>query len=421
MKLYFSLFKNLAVITGCILFSTEVLLPQDTGSNNMQEKPAAFSKFIPDISLNADFSGAYRDLKQPTYDVLALPGYTVSGDNQGTLNQKSGFNFNYAELTLYSAVDPFFDLFTAFHLTEATFEIEEAYVRTLSLPFNIQLKAGKFFSSFGRLNEQHPHSWDFSDQPLVYFSFLGAEHLKEKGAQLTWLAPVSFYLMGGAEVLTGDNPMSFGVNGFSDPAAKHIVENGLFPELYIGYIKSSFDIENLVILLGVSGAQGSKRIDFGITNQDGYAVYGISRLLAADLTVKWLIDSYRYLSWQSEFLYRNTIGDEYFSSGTTAKLVQNQSGFYSQIVFRFAQQWKAGIRYDLMQMNNVTANSQKNNLPENLPRYTVMIEFSPSEFSSFRLQYNHDRSMYNGLSPVVNNQVTMDANFNIGTHGAHKF
>jgi hypothetical protein len=424
MYLYFTFQRKVFVVISGLLLSANLLTAQDNPAalpEKPPEKTAPAAKFIPDISLNADFSGVYRDVKQPVYDALELPALSNSGDTLGTLNQKNGFNFNYAELTMYSAVDPYFDLFTAFHLTETTFEIEEAYVRSLSFPLNFQLKLGKFLSSFGRLNDHHPHSWDFSDQPLAYFAFFGAEHLKEKGAKLTWLAPTPFYLLLGAETLIGENAASFGVTGFSDPAKTHTVESGTFPGLYVGYVKSSFDVDDLVVLFGVSAARGDKRNDYGINNPDGYAVYGTSQILGGDLTLKWLIDSFRYLSWESEYLYRNVKGDAYFNSGATTGLVQNQSGFYSQLVFRFAQQWKVGVRYDLIQMNNVVVNSLKQDLPENLPRYTIMLEYSPSEFSRFRLQYSHDRSAYNGSNLVVNNQVSLDANFNIGSHGAHNF
>ena len=412
--------KSIFAKTGLILILAYNLSAQEN-AENPSAKPASREKFIPDISLNADFSGVYRDLKQPNYDALEIPGYTASADTKGTLNQNTGFNFNYAELTMFSVVDPFFDMFAAFHLTESSFEIEEAYVRSLSLPLNFQLKLGKFLSSFGRLNDHHPHSWDFSDQPLVYFAFFGAENIKEKGAKLSWLVPTPFYLLLGVEILSGENPLSFGTTGFTDPTGKNTIENGLFPGLYIGYVKSSFDIEDLVLLLGLSAAQGSKRIDYGIGNTAGYAVYGTSRILAADLTLKWLMDSYRYLSWESEYIYRNVTGNEYYSDGTFGALVQNQSGLYSQLVFRFASEWKIGIRYDLLQLNKAAVNSIKKNLPENLPRYSLMLEFSPSEFSRFRLQYNHDRTGYTGSLLNVNNQVLVDANFNIGSHGAHNF
>ncbi len=68
-----------------------------------------------------------------------------------------------------------------------------------SLPWGFQVKGGKFRSSFGRLNVQHEHVWDFADAPLVNRAFFGEDGLVEKGVQINWLAPTPFYLLLGAE------------------------------------------------------------------------------------------------------------------------------------------------------------------------------------------------------------------------------
>ncbi|MFY7907746.1 MAG: hypothetical protein ACOVO0_16555, partial [Burkholderiaceae bacterium] len=52
-------------------------------------------------------------------------------------------------------------------------ELEEAYVQTRSLPAGLQVRAGRFPSQIGYLNEQHPHADDFAERPLLYRAFLG--------------------------------------------------------------------------------------------------------------------------------------------------------------------------------------------------------------------------------------------------------
>jgi hypothetical protein len=76
---------------------------------------------------------------------------------------------------------------------DTTIEAEEAYLETMSLPLNLQVKAGQFFTEFGRLNPTHPHTWDFVDQPLVNGRFLGEDGLRSAGARLSWLTPTPFY------------------------------------------------------------------------------------------------------------------------------------------------------------------------------------------------------------------------------------
>jgi hypothetical protein len=395
---------------------------QEPAQNEPQKKQSqAAAKFLPDIYLNADFSGVYRNLGQGKFDSLEIPGFGESGFYAETLNPLKGFNFNYAELGMYSAVDPFFDFSATFHLTVDSFEIEEAYARTLSLPANFQLKLGKFLSSFGRLNEVHAHAWDFSDQPLVNHAFFGPENLNEMGARLTWLLPLPFYLLIGAEVLTGNNDVSFGPDGFSDPAEINTISDGTYPDTYTAYIKSSFDIDDLVILLGVSGARGTIRADHGISDVDGFGVSGDSSLLGADITLKFLMDTTKYIAWQTEYIYRNIDGNMYTNAGTSETYYANQSGLYSQLVFQFYKGWKAGVRFDLLQKNKIYVGGADQDHPENLTRYSAMVEYSPSEFSRFRLQYNYDRSGYDGADMNENHQVAINANFNIGSHSAHSF
>ena len=80
--------------------------------------------------------------------------------------------------------------------------VEEAFVQTTALPAGFTLKAGRFFSSIGYLNDQHAHTWDFVDSPLVYQAFLGGQY-GDDGVQLTWLAPIDQFVELGAELGRG--------------------------------------------------------------------------------------------------------------------------------------------------------------------------------------------------------------------------
>src|SRR3954470_8195309 len=109
-----------------------------------------------------------------------------------------GFTIPNAEISLDGAVDPYFKGFSNIVLKidsagETGIELEEAYALTTSLPANLQLKFGQFFTEFGRQNPQHPHAWAFVDQPLVMSRMFGAEGLRSQGLRLSWLLPTSFY------------------------------------------------------------------------------------------------------------------------------------------------------------------------------------------------------------------------------------
>ncbi len=112
--------------------------------------------------------------------------------------QQRGFNARNIELALDGAVDPYFEGFAniVFKLdndNETEVEVEEAFMQTTSLPFNLQLKGGQFFAAFGRLNPVHPHAWDFADAPLVSGLFLGPDGLRGVGAQISWTLPLPWY------------------------------------------------------------------------------------------------------------------------------------------------------------------------------------------------------------------------------------
>src|SRR6266705_5882712 len=112
--------------------------------------------------------------------------------------QQRGFNARNIELALDGAVDPYFEGFAhiVFKLdndNQTDVEVEEAFMQTTSLPFNLQLKAGQFFAAFGRLNPTHPHTWEFADAPLVSGRLLGPDGLRGVGGQVSWLIPVPWY------------------------------------------------------------------------------------------------------------------------------------------------------------------------------------------------------------------------------------
>jgi hypothetical protein len=384
------------------------------------------SKFVPDISFIVDGSFVGRNVNDETYGKLAVPGLIPSGVS----SPNRGFNLNYGEMHLYSPVDPYFDLTATIPFSESGVELEEAFFRTRALPWGLQVKGGKFRSSFGRLNVQHKHVWDFADAPLINRAFWGGDGLVEKGVQVHWLAPTPFYLLFGGELLQGENKASFGSssirlekNGqsFSKDSAQQ-------PNLFLGFIKSSFDIGNLSLLGGLSYAQGQTRQN-PADGSGTQAAYGDTRIYGLDLTAKYFIDSYRYLSWQNEFIFRRmnlNLGSDP-SPGDQSQNVQiysketKQSGFYSQLVYRFARQWRTGVRYDLLNHNDVFLNGQRQNMPGELDRVSAMLEFKPTEFSTLRLQFNRDNSLFNGENREPVNSIFLQFNMAIGAHRAHAY
>jgi len=156
---------------------------------------------------------------------------------------RRGFTLQNMELVFSGAVDPYFTaqaniVFVESPEGETEIELEEIYATTSSLPHNLQARAGHFFTEFGRLNTQHPHSWDFVDQPLSHARMFGSDNLRSSGARLSWLMPVSFYseLLLTVQNAFGETLTSFGYVAGEEVFGRTIVDssvNGLEDLLYI--------------------------------------------------------------------------------------------------------------------------------------------------------------------------------------------
>lgn len=420
------------IIITALLFtfiSLQNVYPEEVIQDKTSASGFSQSKLIPDISFIMDFSAVGRNIDDQKYSNVEIPGFTHSaseeaefGHDHPGMNANRGFNLNYGELVLSSAVDPYLDLSATFHLSEDGFEIEEAFANTKALPGGIQVKLGKFLSGFGRINGQHSHSWSFSDQPVVYKSFLGEHGLLEKGVQVSWTAPLDFYLLFGGEALQGENEGSFGHDGFSNNSV--VVKDVNAPGVYTGFVKTSFDIGKLTMLAGGSCALGKTRLDHGFADDEGSAISGEAGIFGGELVLKYMPDSYRYISLEGEYLYRDYSGDLYEAdtAGTTeSEIEKKQSGYYVQLLVKPFINWRFGLRQEMLMKNDIKIAGVMQETEKNLTKYSAMIEYNPSEFSRIRLQYNYDRTGYIEEKQKTVQEVILQFNFAIGSHGAHAF
>jgi hypothetical protein len=386
------------------LFFLPVPLQSETAA-----APFSQAKFVPDLALILDFSWLSRNVSDKSYNGLEIPGLLQAQELSG-----QGFNLNYAELAISAAVDPYFDLFTTFHLSAGEFEIEEAYFKTRQLPLGLQMKAGKFLSHFGRMNGQHEHIWNFNDAPLILKTFFGAEGLNEKGVQIGWLAPTRFYLLLGTEILAGDNEVSFGREGFLE------VKDVPMPGLLTTFIQSSADVGKISFLGGVSLALGKSRLNNLDDKETPQALATNTTLAGADLTARLTIDSYRYLLLQGEFILRRSRGD-LFQDGLPQAVCKNQSGFYCDLIWRFDRRFKAGVRLDMVSGNRIEVAGERTILPDDLWGLSAALDFTPTEFSRLRLQYRYDHAQFSENERTPIHELSIGVNLAIGAHGAHPF
>lgn len=376
--------------------------------------PFSQAKFVPNISAILDVSYIIRDMGDIENGSMYTPGYFTIGEDYN--HGPKGFSFNYFELALESVVDPYFDLFTVFQFINGEFSIEEAFFKTRSLPAGFQLKGGKFFSAFGRLNAQHDHIWNFCDPPLVYRSIFGSINLNDLGVQLNWVAPIDLFIKAGIEIFQGQNPDSQSFYNENMVVDNTMYEKSSTP-LLVSFVKSSADIGNFIILGGVSLALGKQNKFY---EDAGYGITGTARVWGIDMTVKYLIDSYRYVNWQSEFLYR-TIDGNMVTSEETRSIDKKHHGFYSELVYRFNRRWRCGLRYGWLKGGDDLYQSSQRTITGDLNRISGMIEFNATEFSRIRIQYNYNKSKVLNGELRGFSELFINCNLAIGAHGAHKF
>jgi outer membrane receptor protein involved in Fe transport len=100
----------------------------------------------------------------------------------------------------------------------------------------------------------------------------------------------------------------------------------------------------------------------------------------------------------------------------------HQKGWYAQAVYQFMPQWRIGLRYDRLESDNkgsddeVLAEAGLDDEGITPQRYSVMFDWSYSEFSRIRLQYNRDESFGD-----PDDQILLQYVMSLGSHGAHQF
>src|SRR5437867_945554 len=340
--------------------------------------------------------------------------------------QQRGFNARNTELAFDGAVDPYFEGFAniVFKLdndNETEVEVEEAFMQTTSLPYNLQLKGGQFFAAFGRLNPTHPHTWDFADTPLVNGLFLGPDGLRGVGAQGSWTLPLPWYsqLIVASQNGRGSTGFSFrnpGDNGmFFDRITTDREARGLQDFVWIPRFENSVNLSDTqTVLAGVSGAFGSNETGANSRTQ----IYG------ADLLYKWKSAraeaGFPFVKWQTEFMYRRFEAGHGANDSFPVAETFHDWGLYSQVLWGFKKGWVVGVRGDYVHMQNSEFTDDLDR--QTRSRISANLTWYPTEFSKLRLQYNHDFLESNFfLSDRQVDSVFLQFEFILGAHGAHKF
>jgi len=366
--------------------------------------------FNPGIALI--LSGIYSNLSQNPND------YTITGfQSGGNIGPgKRGLSLAESELDIFANVDHYF--YGGLNLALASdnsASVEEAFVQTTALPAGFTLKAGRFFSSIGYLNDQHAHTWDFVDNPLVYQAFLGGQY-GDDGVQIKWVAPTDLFIELGAEVGRGRIADTEGKNKNGSAAGSLYVHLG-------GDVGLSNSWRAGLSYLHISP---NDRQSDSLDNAGQYVTNtfnGTDRLWIADFVWKWAPNgnsNYTNFKLQGEYMHRDESGTLDYNGTLPGDYQADQSGWYVQGVYQFMPYWRTALRYDRLDGGSVNYGSNNSFLLTNgynPQRASLMLDYSPSEFSRIRLQLAQDRSRDN----ATDNQIFVQYIMSLGSHGAHKF
>jgi hypothetical protein len=394
-----------------ILLGAAALAAASLAQAQQPPQPPAQNAFNPAISVV--LNGLYANLQRDPQT------YRISGfvpTNGDVAPPPRGFSLGESELALSANIDPMFrgTFIAAVAPDDSSVGVEEAFIETLALPRGFTARAGRFFSTVGYQNTLHAHAWDFTDAPLVMKAFLGNQ-LAEDGVQVRWLAPTDYYWDLGFEAGRGRAfPASVPDGGKNGAGSLNL------------FTRLGGDIgESLAWQAGLSHLRANPQ---DRTFQDANfsnAFSGSSRLWALSGVLKWAPNGNSTVTnWklQGEYFRRNEEGALVFDApgaATPSNYSSRQSGWYAQTVYQFMPQWRAGYRYD--QLDSGTTSADPALFPILAPyrpkKHSVMVDWSPSEFSRLRLQLARDYSRMDR----PDDQVFLQYIVSLGAHGAHTF
>jgi len=368
---------------------------------------AAANAFNPAMSLI--LSGGYlRSSQDPAS--YRIRGFALPADAELGPGSR-GFSLAESELGLSASIDPWWRGVAniALHPDNAV-SVEEAHVQTTALGHGLTLKAGRFLSGVGYLNPQHAHTWDFADNPLAYQAMLGTQ-FADDGVQLRWLAPTDLFVElsaelgrgssfpGGDSARNGAGMRSLSAHAGGDWGNSHSWRAGL------SVLSAQADG------LGLVGRSASG-------DELTRAFSGRTRVWIADAVWKWAPDgnaTRTNFKLQGELLRSTRSGTLTDESGDSVATRAQQSGWYLQGVYQFMPAWRVGLRTERLSPGEPEAGwAAATRRPA---KDTLMLDFSPSEFSRWRLQLANDRAR----DGAADRQISLQYQMSLGAHGAHGY
>ncbi|WP_182018746.1 hypothetical protein [Vibrio diabolicus] len=356
-------------------------------------------------------------LSNPQIGVI-VDGYYQDGQRHNS-EREEGFGLGHTELNLSSNIDDkFHGALTAVlesHGDETELELEEAFIETLALPYGVNVRAGRFLSDFGYLNNQHMHTDSFVERPIAYRTFLGS-HYYDDGVRANIVLPTDLYVKFGVEALSGNKMSS--------------VEDGSKVGVYTTTMKLGNDFsESSSWQFGLSYLRNEngkvkefEDHDHGHEEEHDHshaaAVTG-ANLYGADFVWKWAPDgNYKYSNFtlSAEYMLLDGVVDSKYKND--AESPDNLSAYYVSGVYRFNPSWSTGLRYGEAESYDGHAHGDHMHFTAlNDKEMDAMIAWDSSHFGTIRAQFTR----IDNQDSETDNVFTLQYVMTFGAHGAHAF
>lgn len=348
-------------------------------------------------------------------------------------HRDEGFGLGHSELMLSGNIDTHFRgaLVAVLHSHggETEFELEEAYIESLSMPWGTKVKAGRFLSNIGYMNSKHLHEDAFIERPAIYRAFFGS-HYFDDGAQISWVAPTDLYLQLSTEALSGakldsgyDNPANVGVYTANvqighDIGFEHSWKLGV-SAVFNGNGKKAVSASSDS---HVHAHHGSHDHSHDHAHHHGPS-YTSEKMYGADATWKWAPNGNykdKHIRFTSEYWYMDDMIDDSLYGLENAK--NTADGWYSELAYQFSPTWSLSTRYSEMNVTSaedlhahgtlVHGHFKENEVKE----IDVALDWHPSHFGRIRAQITHEEQIHQDQH-IFSLQYVMS----FGAHGAHAF
>ncbi|MFI5304661.1 MAG: hypothetical protein ACHQYP_07670 [Nitrospiria bacterium] len=387
---------------------------------NPSEDPEDLQRQIKELNekLNEVVEAQKKVLPSEFNPAIGLVGETIFAyRSRGSLETGSarpgGFDIfqRSMELNAAASVDPFATAYVVINGSadaqtgEEALVVEEAALQTSSLPWNLTVKAGRFFGEFGRLAYIHDHELPFVNRPLALDQYIGGE-ARTDGVQVNWLAPIENYVsltLGagnqfGADFPNPNNPGDYrSLGGFN----------------YWSRLATYFDLTpDISLEPGISGLWNPSTVDRGgaFAQHDGTTLTERERRLAGiDITMSYKplrTNSFNSLTWGSEVLYSDNRYDVNGGGPMSSRSI-GSTGLYSYFTYKWHRQWSAGFLYEYLE------DLQDNQIKTS--GYSTYITWALSHWNQLRFQYTYTDP--NGESNMLpDNAVYVQWAWIIGSH-----